>query len=125
MRFKYAIAASLLCVATACGDSPSPASPTSASPARLACTVMLSPRAQSATQTGGAFAATLTMTETGCGWTATTDAPWIAITGGASGSATGTIAYMVSPNSGAARTGSIQFALSGASISLPITQDGQ
>jgi hypothetical protein len=43
----------------------------------------------------------------GCQWTATSNAGWIAVTGGSSGNASATITLAVSPNSGAARVGQV------------------
>jgi hypothetical protein len=43
----------------------------------------------------------------GCSWTATSTAPWISITGNASGSGNGAVSYSVQANSGAPRSGGI------------------
>ncbi|HEY7502153.1 MAG TPA: BACON domain-containing carbohydrate-binding protein [Vicinamibacterales bacterium] len=40
-----------------------------------------------------------------CAWTATTDAGWITITAGATGTGNGLVQFVVAPNAGAARTG--------------------
>lgn len=55
----------------------------------------------------------------GCGWSAVSLAPWITISGGASGNGDGTVNFSVAPNSGALRTGTIVVA----GQSLTITQD--
>jgi hypothetical protein len=53
----------------------------------------------------GSFSVT---TQSGCGWNATSNAPWISITSGNSGNGGGTVAFTVQANSsGAARTGTI------------------
>ena len=46
-------------------------------------------------------------TASGCAWTATPGAQWISLTSPASGSGSATIAWAVTPNTGAARTGTI------------------
>ena len=46
----------------------------------------------------------------GCEWTASSNAAWITVTAGASGSGNGTVAFSVAPNPGAARTGTISIA---------------
>jgi len=45
-----------------------------------------------------------------CAWTATSNAPWITITSGASGTGNGTVGFNVAANTGAARTGTISIA---------------
>ena len=122
MRVQYTLAAFVLMFATACGES---SAPTSSSTTRPACTIMLTPRAQSIPSSGGTFNATLTLAEAGCGWVAVGDAPWISITAGSSGNATGTIAYAAAANPGAARTGNIVVRFADASVSIAVTQDGQ
>ena len=56
-----------------------------------------------------------------CAWGATTNAPWIIVTSGASGSGNGTVNYTVTTNgSGSQRTGSINVA----GQTVNVTQDG-
>jgi hypothetical protein len=43
----------------------------------------------------------------GCPWTAVSNNAWITVTGGASGTGSGTVIYSITANSGAARTGTI------------------
>src|SRR5713101_4147988 len=104
MRLLYALGVFLLIFVTACGES---SSPTSSSSTKPACTFALSPRTQSIPKSGGTFAATLTIAEAGCAWIAAADAPWITITAGAAGSASGTIGYAVPENPDGARIGNI------------------
>ena len=49
-------------------------------------------------------------TLTGCSWTATSASSWISITSGQSGNANGTVALVVSGNSGAGRVGEVNVA---------------
>lgn len=45
-----------------------------------------------------------------CAWTATSNAPWLTITAGASGSGSGPVRYNVGPNTGLGRTGTLTIA---------------
>ena len=47
---------------------------------------------------------------TGCAWTGVSNASWITVTSGASGSGPGTVAFSVAANTGAARTGTLTIA---------------
>lgn len=70
------------------------------------CTYSLTPTTASSAAAGGigTFAVSA---GTGCAWTATSNAAWITVTSGASGSGTGTVAYLVANNAGSARMGTI------------------
>jgi M6 family metalloprotease-like protein len=59
----------------------------------------------------GASAGTVAVT-TGswCNWTAVSNNGWITVTGGASGTGSGTVSYSVAANSGGARTGTVTIA---------------
>ena len=71
-----------------------------------ACTFSLSPANVNAGAPGMTGAVGVT-TQTNCGWTATSNANWITVTTGASGTGNGTVAYSVSPNAGVPRAGTI------------------
>ena len=49
-------------------------------------------------------------TGNGCPWTAVSNVSWITITSGASGTDDGTVRYLVAPNIGGARTGTLTVA---------------
>jgi photosystem II stability/assembly factor-like uncharacterized protein len=68
--------------------------------------VSILPSGSSYAAPGGTGAITVT-TEAGCPWTATSGAPWVTITSGASGSGSGTVTYAVASNTGADRTGTL------------------
>jgi len=70
------------------------------------CTYAINPTSQSFTPSGGAGSANVT-TAAGCAWTAVSNASWITINSGASGSGNGVVAYSVAANTGAARTGTM------------------
>jgi subtilisin family serine protease len=65
---------------------------------RTSCTYALLPTSQTYTSAGGAAGVSVS-TQSGCPWTAVSNAPWITITGGASGTGGGTVNYSVAANS--------------------------
>jgi Domain of unknown function (DUF5666)/Viral BACON domain/Putative binding domain, N-terminal len=67
------------------------------------CQYTLSPALASIGSSGGNLTTQLTTTS-GCQWSATTDATWLRIVSGASGSTSGTIAMSAASNTGAARS---------------------
>jgi Domain of unknown function (DUF5666)/Viral BACON domain len=77
------------------------------SQAAAPCRYSLSSQGTGVGSSGGTFAVDLT-TIGGCTWTAQSDAAWLIVTSGASGSGNGTIRMSVDANSGAARVGHIQ-----------------
>jgi hypothetical protein len=85
------------------------------------CTATLTPATQSVSQLGGSFSVSLA-TQTGCHWTATSDAVWLTITNGASGTGEKTVNYLVLPNPGGNRTGRLTFVVSGEEEKLTVTQ---
>ena len=85
--------------------------------AQAVCTfaAVASPNSFAANGGSGALAVT---TAAGCEWTATSNAPWVTLTGGASGTGSGTVGFQVEPNTGAARTATISV---GGQL-VPVTQ---
>jgi hypothetical protein len=73
------------------------------------CTFTLSRAADSIGFAGGALSVGVT-TLTGCAWSASSDAPWLTITSGQSGTASGTLALVAAANSGAERVGHVNVA---------------
>lgn len=63
----------------------------------IGCTFDITPKSQSFTASGGADNVNVTAGNS-CGWAATSNATWIAINGGASGSGNGTVNYSVALN---------------------------
>ncbi len=80
------------------------------------CTYTISPKSQSFT-TGGGSGSVAVAAGAGCAWTAVSNAAWITITGGSSGSGNGTVNYYVSSNTGSARTGTMTIAKQTFSVS--------
>lgn len=68
------------------------------------CSTELMPTSAAFPTAGGANTFNIT---TNCAWTATTNAPWINLSGAISGTGNGALAFNVGANSGAARTGAI------------------
>ncbi|HSK70319.1 MAG TPA: BACON domain-containing carbohydrate-binding protein, partial [Pyrinomonadaceae bacterium] len=70
------------------------------------CVFSLGSTSQNFNFTGGSGNFTVN-TGAGCAWTAASNASWITITSGASGSGSGTVSYSISANSGGERSGTI------------------
>jgi BACON domain-containing protein/all-beta uncharacterized protein len=73
------------------------------------CTYSVTPTSFSVPATGTTSALSVT-SGTSCSWTAVSNVPWITITSGASGSGIGGVSFVVSANTGAARTGTVTVA---------------
>ena len=58
-------------------------------------------------------------TSAACTWTATSNASWITVTGGASGTGSGSVTYTAAANDGAARTGTLTIAGSTLTVTQP------
>jgi hypothetical protein len=73
------------------------------------CTYSIAPISQNVD--ANANAATVAVTTMGaCAWTATSGAPWITVTSGASGTGNGSVGLSIAANSGVARTGTVSIA---------------
>ncbi|MEZ5402619.1 MAG: BACON domain-containing carbohydrate-binding protein [Bryobacteraceae bacterium] len=73
------------------------------------CDYSISPTTASAGAAGGTGAVAVTTTN-GCPWTATSNAAWITVTSGASGSGNGSVGYTVAANVGVQRVGTLTVA---------------
>jgi hypothetical protein len=73
------------------------------------CAYAINPASTSTSAGGGAPSVTVTA-GAGCTWTSTSNAPWIAVTSGASGAGNGTVGLTIAANSGMARTGTVTIA---------------
>jgi hypothetical protein len=74
------------------------------------CTYSINPTSQSIGAAGGAGTAVAVSTSSGCTWAATSNATWLTITSGASGSGGGNVNFTVAANTGVARTGTLTIA---------------
>jgi hypothetical protein len=93
-----ALIAVIFCVS--CSDSRTPSSP---SPQPTACTFALSTTALNIASIGASASIGVT-TNSGCAWTATSNAAFATITSGASQTGTGTVAVSIAENVGDSRT---------------------
>jgi hypothetical protein len=93
-----ALIAVIFCVS--CSDSRTPSSP---SPQPTACTFALSTTALNIASIGASASIGVT-TNSGCAWTATSNAAFATITSGASQTGTGTVAVSIAENAGDSRT---------------------
>jgi len=85
------------------------AAPPAPTPPAPACTYTIAPQSQ--TVPSGAGPGTVTVTTTAaCPWTAVSNAPWLTVTSGAAGTGNGSVAFSVTANTGAARTGTLTIA---------------
>ncbi|MCM3871930.1 MAG: DUF4214 domain-containing protein [Pyrinomonadaceae bacterium] len=71
------------------------------------CLNSINPTNVNATAVGGTGSVSVT---SGCAWTAVSNAVWITVTSGSTGSGNGTVGYSVAANTGAARIGTITIA---------------
>ncbi len=76
---------------------------------RTLCSYMLSATTAAIAFGGGNGSVNVTTTA-GCAWMATSNANWLMITSGSSGSGNGTVNYSVAPNTGAERVGTLTIA---------------
>jgi hypothetical protein len=73
------------------------------------CTYSIAPTSQSMPVLGGTGTVTVTTTSA-CAWTAGSNAPWLSITSGATGTGSGTVGFSAVANTGGARTGTLTIA---------------
>ena len=81
-----------------------------ASAPQPACSPTVSPASQNIGAGGGAGAPVNVSAPGTCQWTATSNAPWIAVTAGAIGTGNGSVAFSVAANTGGARAGTLTIA---------------
>lgn len=74
------------------------------------CTLSVAPSSRSFPISGGGGTFTVTTSQTPCSWTASSNADWIAVTSGSTGSGTQNVTYAVNSNPGPARSGTITVA---------------
>jgi hypothetical protein len=102
---RLAVATLLLFFAAGCGQSSSP--PVTSPTPSCAYTLSINDTINGYPE-GGNFSVGVTTTpSTGCTWNAASNASWIHVTSGASGTGNGTFAFSVDSNTGPARTGTL------------------
>ncbi len=83
------------------------------------CTQSIAPTSRSFGASGGADSVAVTA-DAGCAWTAASNASWIHVTSGASGSGNGIVQYSVDANTSSARSGSMTIA----GLTFTVNQSG-
>ncbi len=85
------------------------------------CSYSISPQSATLTYSGGSASDSVT-SQSGCSWTAVSNASWISVTSGASGTGNGTVKYKASANNtSTSRTGTLTIA----GQALTVTQTGK
>ena len=74
------------------------------------CAFTLTPASQTVAAGGAAHSVTVTASDRACAWTALSNAPWITVNSGASGTGGGTVNYTVPANAGPVRSGTMTIA---------------
>jgi hypothetical protein len=85
------------------------------------CRFSVAPTSVQLEAVGGTASVAVTATDASCGWTAASQAPWIAVSGGSAGSGSGGVSLSVAPNTGAARSGVVTVAGQAVSITQAAT----
>jgi hypothetical protein len=104
-------------------DSYTPGPPITGAPTTTQCNYEISPTSRTFASGGGSGPVSVTA-GAGCGWTAASDASWLTITSGSSGSGNGTVNYSVAANSGSQRSGVITVSGGGQNRTHTVTQSG-
>ena len=71
------------------------------------CTITINPTSQAVAATGATGINVAVSASGGCAWTATSNAGWLSITAGATGTGNGTVKLDAAANTGSARTGTV------------------
>ncbi len=87
-------------------QAPSPSPP----PPTPNCSYSINPTSQPVAAGGGAINSVTVTSTPACAWTAISNAPWLTVTSGASGSGNGTVGLSAAANTGAARSGTVTIA---------------
>jgi hypothetical protein len=104
------IAGRVFTVSQAASSSPTPPAPTPPPPSPPAsCSYSISPRSDSVPVLGGTGTVDVSTTSA-CAWTASSNASWITIVSGASGTGDGRVSYLVLPNVSGSRSGTLTIA---------------
>jgi hypothetical protein len=75
------------------------------------CTFSISPTTQdNVADTGGSSSVAVTASAASCTWAATSNAPWLTVTSGASGTGNGAVGIAIAANTAAARSGTVTIA---------------
>jgi hypothetical protein len=88
------------------------------------CGYYLSPASVSTPSGGGAFSVELVRTSGTCEWLAVSEAPWVALTAPITGGDRSRVSFLVAPNSGGSRSGTVRVNYPGGAVFFEVRQNG-
>ena len=88
------------------------------------CAYYVSPASVSASSGGGAFTVELERTSGTCEWLAVSEAPWVALTQPITGGDRSRLSFLVAPNSGGSRSGTVRVNYPGGASFFEVRQNG-
>ena len=104
------VAGQTFTITQAAAPTPPPTGPAPPTPPPPSCTFALANSSQSIGAAGGDGTAIGVTAPAGCAWTASSNASWLSITNGASGSGNGSVTFTAAANPSGARTGTMTIA---------------
>jgi hypothetical protein len=103
---------------------PSPGPSPAPNPGPSGCAYTVSPPNTGGTE-GGTRTATITRTAGTCSWQASTNVSWITFPGATSGNGSGTLTFVLAPNSLQDRSGNVTISWTGGSFNILVQQAGR
>jgi hypothetical protein len=88
------------------------------------CGYYVSPASVSTPSGGGAFSVELVRTSGTCEWLAVSEAPWVALTQPVTGGDRSRVSFLVAPNSGGSRSGTVRVNYPGGAVFFEVRQNG-
>ena len=90
----------------------------------VTCAYYVSPASVSTPSGGGAFSVELVRTSGTCEWVAVSEAPWVALTPPLTGGDRSRVSFLVAPNSGGSRSGTVRVNYPGGAVFFEVRQNG-
>ena len=90
----------------------------------VTCAYYVSPASVATPSGGGAFSVELVRTSGTCEWLAVSEAPWVALTPPLTGGDRSRVSFLVAPNSGGSRSGTVRVNHPGGAVFFEVTQTG-
>ena len=90
----------------------------------VACAYYVSPASVSTPSGGGSFSVELVRTSGSCDWVAVSEAPWVALTQPITGGDRSRVSFLVAPNSGGQRSGTVRVNYPGGAVFFEVRQSG-
>ncbi len=90
----------------------------------VTCAYYISPASVSTPSGGGAFSVELVRTSGTCQWAAVSEAPWVALTPPLTGGDRSRVSFLVAPNSGGSRSGTVRVNYPGGAVFFEVRQNG-